>query len=123
MKQRIEINGKVIILQPALPNCRRGLFERIARQVGPRFSVYASKKHLGVLTSQSEVPTWQRNLGPMQLLYKGLEWQQGAFSVATRRVNVIFVSGAPPSGAAKLQNRLACAVPCRAVPCSAGRVG
>ena len=85
---------KVVIVQPAIPSYRLGLFSRLADRLGPQLLVYASPGKLGVLTEHAPC-AWERTLGPIRAVLPGLEWQPGALSIPLDRGDVLVVSGAP----------------------------
>lgn len=95
----IDMKRHITIVQPAIPNYRRSLFERMAHKLGSNFVVYASnQQELGVLSdvlAEEDRPSWQRDLGRMRPLLLGLDWQEGASSVAVRRGDVLVICGAP----------------------------
>lgn len=78
-----------------MPSYRRPLFDRMASKLGSVLVVYASnQRELGVL-STGDGSSWQRDLGRLQPLPLGLEWQQGACSVPVKRGDVLVICGAP----------------------------
>ncbi len=85
----------VTIIQPTVPSFRLGFFDRLSAQLGKGFAVYASALQMGVLTSRSERPEWERPLGPIRPVAPGLEWQVGATSVPVGRGDVVVVFGNP----------------------------
>lgn len=89
--------GKVVVIQPTVPNYRIGFFERLAQRLGPRFVVHASPQDLGVLTERATRPAWERRLGPVRLLYFGLEWQEGVLSIPISEDDIVVVCGSPRS--------------------------
>jgi glycosyltransferase involved in cell wall biosynthesis len=91
-----DVMGRITVVQPALPAYRRAFFERLARQFGSRFAVYASPEEgLGLLADASRQAEWERPLGAMRPLLPGLEWQTGALSIPIERGDVLIVCGAP----------------------------
>lgn len=87
---------RIIVLQPAAPTYRRGLFALLAERLGNRFSVYASQlEELGALEAKHDRPAWQTDLGPIRPLVRGLEWQTGALSIPVSTDDVLVVSGEP----------------------------
>ena len=91
----IDMRRHITIVQPAMPTYRRALFERMANKLGSTLVVYASnQRELGVLSGGNR-PSWHRDFGRMRPLLLGLDWQEGACSVAVRRGDVLVICGAP----------------------------
>lgn len=83
------------IIQPTVPSFRLGFFDRLSTRLGKGFAVYASALDMGVLTSRSARPEWERPLGPIRPVAPGLEWQVGATSVPVERGDIVVVFGNP----------------------------
>lgn len=96
-KGGLQIHRSIIVVQPAVPTYRRGLFSRLAAHFGPGFSVYASRQEdLGVLAAEhGDDFAWLRPLGEIRPLAPGIAWQAGALTIPVLRGDVLVVCGAP----------------------------
>lgn len=86
---------RYIVVQPAMPSYRLGLFEKLSASLGDGFTVYASQEDMGVLSARPGLAAWERRLGPVRSVLPGLDWQAGATSIPFGRDDVLVVSGAP----------------------------
>lgn len=87
---------RVIIIQPAVPTYRVGLFDRLAARLGAGFKVCASSSsEFGALGVMRYRRTWEHNLGPIVPILSGLNWQVGAVSLPVSQGDVLVVCGAP----------------------------
>lgn len=83
---------RILVLQPAVPNYRVPLFDRIS-EVRPLMRVLSS---VGGLTHlPAHTPEWFVPLGEVKRIFPGLQWQRGAVQMPIRRGDVVIVSGAP----------------------------
>jgi glycosyltransferase involved in cell wall biosynthesis len=88
-------SSRVIVVQPTVPIYRTSFFEAVSQRLGSRFSVHASVQDMGVLTRRTQLPAWERALGPIRSIGPGLEWQSGALGISLERGDLVVVSGAP----------------------------
>lgn len=88
-------HNRITVVQPVVPNYRRGFFAALAKALGARFSVYASDQDMGVLTKDFHRQEWEHPLGQLKRLLPGVEWQVGALSLPIARGDIVVVSGAP----------------------------
>lgn len=87
---------RILIIQPSVPTYRIPFFELLSGHLKPaRFMVYASRGDLGVLSDRSVIPSWERPLGTMRTLIKGLYWQSGVLSIDVGPNDLVIISGAP----------------------------
>lgn len=87
---------RVIFCQPALPAYRIDFFDRLANRLGSRFALYYSPTDMGVLTQDREIFSWERPVGAIRPLLRGVvEWQPGALSIPMKRGDTLIVCGGP----------------------------
>lgn len=87
--------GRIIIVQPALPTYRVDFFQHLADKLGNRFVVHASSGNLGALTAKRPLFPWERRLPEIKSIAPGLSWQPGACSIDLTHNDVVVISGAP----------------------------
>lgn len=86
---------RVTILQPAMPSYRLDFFARLARKYGKSFSVYYSDKKMDGLTPSRTLEDWERPMGELVSVVRGLDWQPGSLSLPISKGDVLVVCGAP----------------------------
>lgn len=87
--------GKIIILQPALPQYRFDFFQRLYAHYGDGLRVYYSPIDMGALTAARELDAWECPIGPMLNPMRGVELQVGALSIPVSKDDLLVVCGAP----------------------------
>lgn len=83
------------IFQPAMPSYRLDFFRRLSKHYGERMRVHYSPVDMGVLTSRKARECWENHTGLIRQIGCGIEWQEGAVSVAFHKGDIVVVCGAP----------------------------
>ncbi|HUF55574.1 MAG TPA: hypothetical protein VMM55_03340, partial [Thermohalobaculum sp.] len=89
----------VHVVQPALLSYRVDFFDRVARALGPEFTVYhpadRTTDRFGAMAVGPASFRWQRGFGSYRRLPLGLAWQDGVLSIRLARGDVLVVPGGP----------------------------
>lgn len=83
------------VIQPALPTYRIDYFDRVARMMGPNYTVHYSVTDFGALTTKPLTYPWERPVGAMRTLIPGLQWQDGVLWLPMHRDDIVVISGGP----------------------------
>lgn len=86
---------RILVVQPVVPAYRRDFFDRLHAAFGDRFMVLASYREMAGLTSERQMPAWERRIGRIRAVAPGLQWQPGAFSADMAHGDIVVISGAP----------------------------
>ena len=86
---------KVFIFQPALPNYRIDLFNKLNNFLNNNLSVYYSDSNLGILTKIKNQYGWANKIGKLIEIFPGIYWQTGSLSINISQADCIVVCGSP----------------------------